>query len=73
MPRPRKVSDEAVLAAIDRLHAEFGFAPTVRELCAELGLASPAHVHRYLEKLREEGRVSWVPGKQRTLVVLAAA
>jgi repressor LexA len=58
------------LAAI-QASLERGYSPTVRELAAELGLRSPAPLHRYLERLRDEGKVSWETGKARTLRVVA--
>jgi DNA-binding IclR family transcriptional regulator len=69
MGRPRKVNDEEVLEAIQALMGT-GVAPTVRELAAQLGF-SPSAAHRYLERLREEGKVEWEPGKYRTLRVVA--
>lgn len=71
MARPRRVDDEALLTAIMESRAERGVSPTVRELADIMGLRSPAPLHRYLERLREEGRVSWEPGKARTLRVVA--
>jgi SOS-response transcriptional repressor LexA len=71
MPRQRRFDDAAVLAAIIRLEAA-GMSPTIRELAEELGFKSPAPILRYLERLREEGKVSWVRGKARTLRVVAA-
>ena len=73
MSRPRKVDDDVLLAAIIACWDDRGVAPTVRELSEELGLRSTAPMHRYLERLREEGRVSWERGKARTLRVVEAA
>ena len=39
-----------------------GRPPTVRELATELGLSSPASVHRHLKKLAQEGLITQVPG-----------
>lgn len=35
-----------------------GYPPTVREICAELGIRSTSTVHRYLKELEAEGRIS---------------
>lgn len=70
MPRPRRCDDDAILAAIVRLASD-GTPPTLRELASELGLSSPTPLLRYLQRLREEGKVSWEPGKARTLRVVA--
>lgn len=71
MARPRRVDDATLLAAIIRLES-LGVSPTIRELADDLGFKSPAPILRYLERLREEGKVSWVRGKARTLRVVAA-
>ncbi|MFO8083024.1 MAG: hypothetical protein R6U27_01740 [Desulfobacterales bacterium] len=34
-------------------HRQYGFSPTVREICKKLGLAGPAGVHRILGVLEE--------------------
>ncbi len=38
-----------------RRRLDEGFAPTVREICAELGFASTSTAHRYIQKLCDEG------------------
>lgn len=56
-----------VLATVAELTQRQGFPPTVRELQLELGLASPSTIFHHLELLREQGLVTWEPGKNRTL------
>lgn len=62
-------SQKEVVDAITAFWAEYGVAPTVRELCQMLGRKSPATVHDLLTRLRSAGVVEWMPGKQRTLKV----
>lgn len=66
----RRLTDVDVLEAIEALTKfEFGIPPTVREVKDALGVRSPSDMHRYLERLREKGLVSWLPRKVRTLRV----
>lgn len=44
-----------------------GFAPTIRELAAELDYASTASVYKDLVWLRDAGEVTWQPNCFRTL------
>ena len=50
----------------NKYHARQGFYPTVREICAALGLASPGSLQKHLRALEEEGRLTRTPGKKRT-------
>lgn len=65
----RRVTDADVLEAIERLTEVCLVSPTVREVKDALGIRSPSDMHRYLERLREKGLVSWMPRKARTLRV----
>lgn len=42
-----------VLAALERLSMDNGFAPTLREIASEVGLASASSVHRHVRVLEE--------------------
>ena len=46
-----------------------GYPPTVREICAGVGLNSPASVHRYLKQLSDEGILTGMNNKNRTYAV----
>ena len=48
-----------------------GYPPTVREICAGVGLNSPASVHRYLKQLTEEGVLVGAVNKNRTYSVVS--
>lgn len=64
----RRDRSPEIIDAIVHLTEQQGFPPTTREIADHLGLWNSA-VGRTLQRLREEGRVSWVEGRARTLVV----
>ncbi|MCB2141160.1 MarR family transcriptional regulator, partial [bacterium] len=45
---------------------EHRMAPTVREICAHLGLSGPAGIHRILNVLKDKGYILAEPGKKRS-------
>ncbi len=47
-----------------------GFPPTVREICIEIGLSSPATVHARLKKLEEHGLIIKEGAKNRSIKVV---
>lgn len=49
--------------------ARQGYAPSVREICAELGLTSPSTVHFHIKHLAEMGLIERAPGKGRAIVL----
>jgi repressor LexA len=60
-----------VLRALGGLTVLLGVAPTVRELGAELGLASTNAVADHLRRMRARGWLDWHPGRARTLRLTA--
>jgi len=52
---------DSVLQAVVKTHPT-----TVREIAKEVGVSSTT-VWYYLETLRDEGKVTWEPGKARTI------
>lgn len=46
-----------ILDFIEEYQAEHGWAPTVREIGAGVGLASPSSVHTHLLNLRQRGKL----------------
>ena len=58
---------QAVLAFINDYNAEYGYSPTVREICARLDIKSTASAYYYIEKLTEEGYLSKSPNKNRAV------
>jgi SOS-response transcriptional repressor LexA len=45
----------AVLAAVDDLLAETGYAPTLREIAKRVGWRSTGSISQYLDRLRSRG------------------
>jgi len=57
---------KSVLDFIIAFQQEHRMAPTVREICAHLGLRGPAGIHRILGVLKEKGYIISEPGKKRS-------
>lgn len=55
-----------ILDFIERCHREDGFPPSLRDICAALGLASPGSLLRHLRILESKGHLTRLPGKKRT-------
>jgi repressor LexA len=74
-PSRRRPADDltdrqrALLEALERLHRTRGYAPTLRELGEEVGLASVGSVHHHVRVLEQRGLVDRTPGCHRTLQV----
>ncbi|MBQ7794663.1 MAG: transcriptional repressor LexA [Clostridia bacterium] len=62
--------DYQILSFIREQLEKRGFPPTVREICAEIGLSSTATVHARLKKLEEHGLIVKDGGKNRTLKIV---
>ena len=58
---------QAVLEYINEYNAEYGYPPTVREICAQLNIKSTASAYYYIEKLTAEGKLSKSPNKNRAV------
>jgi SOS-response transcriptional repressor LexA len=69
---PRSVSppDAEMLVMIEAMTAADGHPPSVRALQVEVGLASPAAMHRHLLRMRRAGLVTWEDGRPGTLRVV---
>jgi len=65
-----KVRREAIVTAIAAYWGEHGYAPSVREVAAAVGVASSGSLHGHLAALRAAGRISWRVGATRTLRVV---
>ena len=57
----------SILSCIQAYSRQNGFSPTVREICTELGLASPSGVHRVLQALINKGLLLSDSTKNRSL------
>ena len=59
-----------ILTVIKKYIAQYGYAPTVREIGNKIGLSSTATVFVHLRHLMNKGYISQIDGKFRTLEVL---
>lgn len=68
----RKITErqESILREIIEFKNEYGFPPTVRELCERTGLKSTSSVAAHLQALKDMGYISWVATMPRTITVL---
>lgn len=65
-----KNSQEAIYQYIVSYYEENSIPPTVREICAAVGLNSTSTVHAHLAKLEQSGRIRRNPNKQRAIVIV---
>ena len=56
-----------ILAFIEKFQEENGYSPTVREICAAVGLTSTSTVHSHLKKLTERGLLQRDEKKSRVM------
>lgn len=57
---------KSVLEFIRTCQQQTGIVPSVREICAHLGLKGPAGIHRILRLLEKKGYLVSTPGKKRS-------
>lgn len=62
-----------ILEFVTRKVTEEGYVPSVREICKEVDLSSPATVHYHLNQLCEEGLLIKEPNKKRFLKLATSA
>ncbi|MEB3328107.1 MAG: transcriptional repressor LexA [Candidatus Sericytochromatia bacterium] len=67
----RASRQDEVHAFIVRHVRENGYAPSIREICAALGLRSTSTVHYHLTALARRGIIQWEGGKNRAIKLLA--
>ena len=61
---------EEVFNFIKKYSAEHGYPPSVREICASLGLSSPATVQAHINHLKDAGVIRNSSNKFRTIEIL---
>lgn len=59
-----------ILEYIRQCVHQFGYPPSVREICKEVGLSSTSTVHGYLHRLEDLGFIKRDPAKNRTIELL---
>ncbi|MDR0886012.1 MAG: transcriptional repressor LexA [Clostridiales Family XIII bacterium] len=73
MDRTLRPREEAILVFMKKEITQKGYPPTVRELCAELGVKSTSTIHKDLERLEAKGFIRKNPAKPRALMLTEAA
>ncbi len=66
---PLTQRQQEILVFIDKTVSERGYPPSVREICAATGLASPSTVHSHLKTLSDRGYLRRDPTKPRAIEV----
>lgn len=60
---------DRIFAYISEYIEQVGYPPTVREICAELGIRSTSTVHRYLKELEADGRITMGENQNRAITI----
>ena len=60
---------QEILRFLTQFSEEHGYAPSVREICAAVGLQSTATVHYHLNPLRQDGLIEMDNMKKRTITL----
>lgn len=61
------VPDEVILESIRWFIGDNGYSPSVRELCAAVGIKSQGSMKQRLDRLREKGHITFVDRIPRTI------
>ncbi len=48
---------------------KYGYSPSVRDICNGIGVKSTSTVHNHLNRLQNEGRITYSDGKRRAIVI----
>lgn len=64
-----KPKERRVLDYIGSKISEQGYAPSVREICQDLGIKSTSTAHMYIERLADKGYIERENGKSRTIIL----
>lgn len=59
--------EQSVYKYIKSTIQNLGYAPSVRDICAALGIKSTSTVHQYIKRLEEKGLIHKADGKSRAL------
>jgi len=64
-----KPKEQRVLDYLKAKIKEKGYAPSVREICADLGIKSTSTAHMYIDRLATKGYIIRESGKSRTIIM----
>ena len=67
--KPLKPKEQRVLEYLKEKMKEKGYAPSVREICKDLGIKSTSSAQMYLEKLAVKGYIDRENGKSRAIIL----
>lgn len=67
MPKKNEDMKNNILNYIAEHTEEFGYPPSVREICVKVGLSSPSTVHGYLARMEKEGLIERDSTKTRAI------
>ena len=56
-----------VLEYVRQYNENYGYSPSIREICSALGIKSTATCHYYLKKLEKNGEIIKASSKKRAL------
>lgn len=59
-----------VYNAIKKYMDQYGYSPSVRDICNITQLNSPASVHGHLKRLKEFGYITFTENKSRTIRII---
>lgn len=59
-----------VMNAIKRYYSNYGYSPTIRELCSLTKTKSSSTIHAHLKNLEEKQYISMQESKPRTIMIL---
>lgn len=62
---------EMIIEAINKLTAEHGYAPSLKEIAKSVGLKSTSTVKGHLDRLKEDGRIEFEENMNRTVRVVS--
>ena len=68
MPKKTQMT-ERIYEYLQEVIPAQGYAPSVREICAAVGLRSPSTVHFHLKRLQEQGLIEKGDFKGRAIVL----
>ena len=60
---------EIIYAFIVSYVKKEGYPPSVREICQGVGIKSTSTVHAHLRRLQDEGKIEYIPGKRRAIMI----
>ncbi len=64
-----KPKEQRVYDYLKKKIAEQGYAPSVREICADLNIKSTSTAHMYIERLASKGLIDRAGGKSRAIIM----